>query len=108
MNNLCDILYDKFQENLVNTAKSVNNYILSEEQYDHQVNFLGKNIKYIHKCRPECFQYIFEKFYSDNKSPFITAYSHFMSHDLDYTELAHCILERYNTELNNDNEFISF
>jgi hypothetical protein len=64
---------------------------------------------------PDTFKYVFEKFYSNRRSPFTTAYHEFMSYlnsGLEFEEtvnlIAEGILLRMLKEKNNNNIYIVF
>ena len=108
MNTHCDPFYQSFDLKLKRVSRAVTRYILSEREYKDQINELAEIIKDIYEKNHECFQYVFEKFYSDNKNPFLSAYKQFIQHNLTYFQLASCILERYTKEYKSENEYITF
>jgi len=108
MKTVCDAIYHKFQIRLNRTSRVVTDYILSEDEYDEQIEQLAKVIKYIYDNNNDCFQYIFEKIYSHNKTPFVSAYRHFTENKLSFIDLAYFILKRYNKEQKTKNNYICF
>ena len=112
MEEKCLLVYQKFDEfmNLI-----INKEIkLHYTSYDVSIKNIVDSMKIIYNNKI-IFEFVFEKYYSNSRNPFTTAYHEFMNYltsgfdtedSFDY--IAKCIFKRSIREKINNNEFIVY